>query len=162
MITSKYNLIKENEVIIVEEHRFTQDWGNYSVLWIWNTSAKTLRSETINGNSPYHLCDFTDMIDNNLEYLKAAAENYRLHFKDIQRSNYVGNNEPTYIGCEVILKRARKAPNKIPLTVINFYQGGWDGRYYQSSEAALKDAGTSCIIEVIKGASPYWQSLEKL
>ena len=162
---SKYEFLKENEIIINEECLFNQDWGDYSVLWIWNTKEKVLRTELINGYTNYYTSDFSKHIVNDDDILKEASEYYQLNMKDYNYNKWIGNGTNTYVGCTVVLKRSRKAPNKVRLKVVEYIQGGYDSYYnhhipalivVEDDEGIRYSTSVSTIDKVVLGCKPYW------
>ncbi len=87
-------------------------------------------------------------------------------------NRYAGNGgTDTYVGCLVKLKRSRKAPNNTELKVLEWFDGGYSGRYnnYIPDQIRVTDGSqrwivsASCISEVVKGVkeSPFWYISQK-
>tara|TARA_R110000850_G_scaffold17233_2_gene53196 strand:+ start:799 stop:1506 length:708 start_codon:yes stop_codon:yes gene_type:complete len=82
-------------------------------------------------------------------------------------NKYAGNGGAnTYVGCLVKLSRSRKAPNKTELTVLEWFDGGYNSQLnnYTPDQISVTDGvntwvvSASCIKEVIKGVKekPFW------
>ena len=98
-----------------------------------------------------------------LSDIEKAAEWYRLNKKDFSYSQVAGVN--TYIGCEVIVGKSRKVKNKVAYNVVDYKDAHYDSFYgnhvaamvkVENEETSPTWINASCIIEVTKGALPYW------
>lgn len=159
----------DSEVIVAIDECYNDNWGSYDVIYIYDKFSNKLRSEVVNGMNPLNKYSFE--VDGTDEDIQKAGEIYAIEKWDLSRQSSYNGNENTYIGCEVILSRSRKAPNKVPLKVTNYYPSYYDNKFNNRVPSAImvvdKDGNeyvtsTSCIKEVIKGAYPFWYNPESV
>lgn len=135
--------------LLAVEELYCNSNGAFELIHVWNGEEIIIHHSRDGFN-------INSAINATPEIKAIASEWYQLNVKDTRKH--------TYIGCTVILARSRKAPNKIPLKVLDFIEGGYDSRYNQYIDdkiTVLHDDGhitinASCIKEVILGAAPYW------
>lgn len=154
---AKFNTtLQAHQTVVAVDHLHCDSNGAYSVAFVYDRKAQTVTTEVF---ADCHGGSYNDaVVDATREEIEAAAEAFRKH----RPTKRVGGTL-SYNGCEVTLSRSRKAPNKIPLQVINTYDRYFNGICYVSAsvdvlhEGKVINVSHSCVNEVIKGPYPWWK-----
>lgn len=145
--------LPENNVVVAIDECYSDNNG----AWIDVISFDTVKKTLGNLGGIYSSCwvgRYT--VNASKEEIAEAAEVYAA-------SGLIGSK---YVGCIVELKRSKKAPNGVPLKIMDYDKGGYDGRYgCKNPERIAVDVdgirvwvGKSCIEKVIKGSYPWWKN----
>ena len=141
------------KVIVCVEQCYSDNNGAFDVVYEWNgecVETRTLR------DGDYEVVS----VNASAEQKVAAGDWMQINSKDVN----VRNGVATYIGCEVILKRSRKAPNGKPLVVLSHQDRAWNNNYgrYDDEKVCVEVDGTSvwvsvgCVDSVAKYIRPWW------
>lgn len=151
------------QVIVAVEEKYSDNNGNYQIAHVWNGECVTQIGGVYDSN--------VYSVNATPEQFKAASEWAKANAEANPTNNwnkycYGGRGADTFIDCIVTLKRSRKAPNKIPLKVVNFLENVYDARFnnYTGERIEVTDGynnwvvSSGCINEVIKGHVdyPFW------
>lgn len=159
-------------VCIATEDCYNSNNGAYTIFWFFDGEKVFTK-----GGMYSDLSFNTYSVDATEEQIIAASTVYMEKVEETYNYNKYANNGSgtnTYIGCIVSLSRSRKAPNNIPLKVIDF-----SDRYYnptfrnwvgekvdlvnEETGEKFTDISIGCIKEVIKGIKekPFWFKSKK-
>lgn len=149
----------KNIVCVAADHCYDDSMGAYVVAYLWD-GEKVTREGGIYQNTDYTSANATIeekraasvWLESNIDY----SANYNKYAKC-----------DTYVGCIVTLKRSRKAPNNVPVKVIDFIDGGYNSRFnsYESEKVVVETeqgerftVSYGCIDTLVKGIQkfPYW------
>lgn len=156
-MTSQSSLLFVPVIVAVEE-KYNDNNGSYQVAYTWNGE----KVERVGGM----YCNKYYSVNCTAEQFQAAKQWERDNTAEtIPYNKYCYNRlgAQTFLGCVVTLKGSRKAPNKTPLTVIQFHEAYFDKRWNQhvTEKVTVTDGITSwevssnCINELIKGVKEY-------
>ena len=154
------------QVIVAVEDMYNDNNGAYQIAYLWDGE----RVEQVGGvyDQVMYCVNATP------EQIKAASEWAKANAEANPTNNwnkycYGGRGADTFIDCIVTLKRSRKAPNIVPLKVVNFLEDVYDERFnnYTGERVEVTDGennwvvSSGCINEVIKGfvKYPFWVKL---
>lgn len=148
-MTNKF--LNAGEVVVGVESKYCSNNGAYELAYVW--TGKDVRIE--NYANAYNQGAHDDAVVNaSPEQVKAAGDWWE---------SYSNERNNSYDGCTVILSRSRKAPNKVPLKVIqsepayyNDYNQRVDAQIHVELEAGSVWVNQSCIAEVVKVPRPFW------
>ena len=154
------------QVIVAVDDLYTDNNGAYQVAYVWDGERVSQVGGMYDSNV-YRVTATPEQIKAAAEYAKAEAEANTTN--NWNKYCYNGRGAYTFINCIVTLKRSRKAPNKIPLKVIDFLESGYNARFnnHVGERIEVTDGETSwvvssnCIDEVVKGVVkyPFWLQL---
>lgn len=160
---TNFSFVKNSEVIVGVDEKHNDNNGAFCLVWLFDEQANCLRRVTVSGTKyPEYLGATFDVVDN-AEIISKAREAYRKTEKDCSYRVSIGTE--TYTDCLVVLKRSRKAPNKTPLRVIGYKEGGFNNCFgtYETPQIQVKDAkgvlyltSVKTISEVLEGKNPCW------
>lgn len=152
------------KVCIAKDDKYDDSMGAYTLFYLWDGEQVMVEGGIYSG-LPYN----TYEVNATHEQKVAASQAYMDAQKEgfnFNKHCYSGRGAYTFIGCVVELSRSRKAPNKTPLEVIAFFEGGYDSRYNHDrpEQVTVTDGennwivSSSCINKVIKGVKekPFW------
>lgn len=154
-------MAKFEAVCVAVDSRYDDSMGAYDVAYMFDgESVFTVGGMYSQENVPSHTnCTFEQKREASIKYMETAKES-----NNFNKYCHNGRGEYTFIGCTVSLKRSRKAPNNTPLEVVDFIEGGYNGRYNETDKVEVTDGVSSwvvssgCIEKVIKGVkeTPFW------
>jgi hypothetical protein len=152
--------------LIATDHKYSENNGAWNEYHCWNGSEVVV----IGG--------MYDHQDNDRERITGDATETEL---ELARAWILANTEErptynkycynmrgayTYLYCVVTLARSRKAPNKTPLKVVEFFESYYDRKFNQqvAEKITVTDGSTSwtvssnCIDQLVKGTKklPFW------
>lgn len=149
--------LKAGSVVVAVDHKYNDNDGAYSIAYVWD-GEQVVPHTYADG---YNKVSYTAAVkDATKEQVDAAAEWY----VNVRKDTSVRGTRATFIGCTVSLQRSRKAPNGVPVQVLDYVAGGYNRQYNRRDPEQIKvKAGectywvsTGCVKEVIKGDSPWW------
>lgn len=139
-------------VIVAIEERYNDNDGAYSFAWVLE-GDKLYTVSVSNGHNGGRFDDA--VVDATPEQVAIAAEIYANEKRMTAQ----------WLDCTVILARSRKAPNRVPLLVVDYATGGYNARFnqYDPEQVCVLVEGektwvnATCVKGVVKGAYPYWK-----
>lgn len=137
------NTFFQNKTIVHVRECFSEDLGAYDkVYWLDGLSLE-MTGLTARDSIP------TPRINALPEQIELAQELYT--------SQAIYRQGRHIIGSTVILQRSRKAPNKVPVLIVDYAERHFDGSYWQDEKIQVADAtgelawtASSCIKEILK------------
>ena len=145
-------------VVVGIDDRYNDNDGAYHLAHVWDGQSVIVHNYANGYNKgAYYDAEVNATVEQKME----AAEWWRDNCKETEN----------YWDCVVVLQRSRKAPNKVPLKVVSYDAGGYNGYYNQHDPEQIqveieKDAdyawvNASCVKQVIKGRDPFWAPKEQ-
>jgi hypothetical protein len=158
---AKFNKsLKSGVVVIAVSHKYDDNNGAYSVATIWDGNQLS----EVNYAIGYNGGSYDDaVVDATPEQIAVAAKHYIDECKSTG-TDCQGNT--TFVGCVVTLARSRKAPNRVPLKVVEYSEACYDAYYNTHRGAEILVQGLeeyspvwvsiNCVSKVITGQAPWW------
>lgn len=151
-------------VCVAKNDLYDESMGAYSMFYLWDGEKVITRGGMYSGLS-FDAYSISATLEQKIEASAAymAAQEEGLNFN---KYAYNGRGTNTYVGCEVILKRSRKAPNGVVLGVVSFSESYYCS--YYNNEVGEKvvvtdgfsewEVSVNCIDTVVKGVKekPFW------
>ncbi len=141
-------------VCVAVDHKYSENTGAWSEFIFFDGVSVTIEGG-IYSDLGYNAYSVDATIEQIVEAAKVANKNTQETFN---YNKYSG--KATFIGCTVILKGSRKAPNKVELLVTDFNEGYFDNINYRKVSDTIRvqlpdntfvDVSVTCIKEVVKG-----------
>ena len=158
-------VVANGGVLIAVDERYNNNDGATEIAIVWTGSGCVYFK-----NNGYETQFVAGSIPPASEEQLEAAKAYEIantpETNNFQKYYYAGAGADTYIGCTVLLKRSRKAPNNTPLDVVDFEPESYNEYYNRRNperiavlvEGSKVWVSTGCIKETVKGVKklPFW------
>lgn len=148
------NTLANGSVVVAINHCYDDNNGSWDEAVVWNGES----TETVVYNGPYNSTTGDAEIDASRGQIDEAINYHR------KQGDLGLRSRLPYVGCIVTLKRARKAPNRTPLKIVGYDEGGYNSRYNQKDPERIQvetEGGevwvsVNCIDKVLLGKKPRW------
>lgn len=145
-------------VVVAIDEKFNDEHGPWSEAWIYDPQG----NELLVVGGPYEDLEPGIRANCTAEQREAAAKAYA--YGPCKNVNRV-NGRATFVGCVVVLKGSRKAPNKVQVDVLDYRPGGYNPQYMRHDPEQVKVrwgdqtawVSTGCVHEVVRGRYPWWR-----
>lgn len=150
-------------VCIAVESCYNNNDGAFDMGYFWDGRSVSVSSNRMT-NDIFRVNATKQQIADATTAYMADESNAGYNYNKYLNNGRGGN---TFVGCKVVLQRSRKAPNKVDLTVVDFYEGGYNSYYnsHESDKIKVTDGSggswivaASCIKEVTQKVTerPFW------